>query len=394
MSGVREGAISWNFSKVKKEGKRLGFKILSTEYKNNSEKLEWKHIPCGHEFFATWANIYNNKQGCARCSQHILPTQDDCIKLIRDSGYLLMDDKVYSSSKTKMKLMHINESCDNHIFYVTWSNFSKSNGTRCPKCFGKNRLTIEFCRDFSKSLGYDVLSEEYFNLKTKLKFLHVSCKSIFEMTWGNFFHNEQRCPTCQRDKRRYTYKKNKIIKNGSVKDVFPELAKEWSSKNEKSPSEFSIGSPERIWWKCDKHGDFLTPIFYRTYKKTGCPSCNSSKGEISISNYLNKVIGIENYFREYKIKNAIVSKMKFDFFIPSLKLIIEYDGIAHFKPIRFGGVSEEEAKENLKSQKKRDRIKNKFCKKENYNLLRISYLEFSDIESILEKTLKNLLNYE
>ena len=98
----------------------------------------------------------------------------------------------------------------------------------------------------------------------------------------------------------------------------------------------------------------------------------------------------EKTFRDCKNE----SYLPFDFYIPSLNILIEYDGIAHFKPIRFGGISEEEAKENLKSQKKRDRIKNKFCKKENYNLLRISYLEFNDVELILEKTLKNLLVIE
>jgi len=66
----------------------------------------------------------------------------------------------------------------------------------------------------------------------------------------------------------------------------------------------------------------------------------------------------------------------------------EFDGRQHFEPVTFGGVSIERAKENLKSQKKRDKVKDRFCKNNNICLIRISYKEVEKIETILSKKLK------
>lgn len=62
-------------------------------------------------------------------------------------------------------------------------------------------------------------------------------------------------------------------------------------------------------------------------------------------------------------------------------ILIEFDGIRHFKPIEFfGGV-----KEHIKTKIK-DNLKSKYAKDNNIKLLRISYKELYNINSILEKT--------
>ena len=70
-----------------------------------------------------------------------------------------------------------------------------------------------------------------------------------------------------------------------------------------------------------------------------------------------------------------VNKLKFDFYVSSLNLLIEYDGEYHYKPL-FG-------QKNLDDQITRDNIKNQYCKSKKINLLRISYLEKENIEKIL-----------
>lgn len=72
----------------------------------------------------------------------------------------------------------------------------------------------------------------------------------------------------------------------------------------------------------------------------GCPKCNKSHGEKFIENFLNKR-NLE-YVSQYPINidKTINSsgKAHIDFYIPSLNLAIEYNGIQHYKPVeRFGG---------------------------------------------------------
>ena len=65
------------------------------------------------------------------------------------------------------------------------------------------------------------------------------------------------------------------------------------------------------------------------------------------------------------------------------RLFIEYDGKQHFEPVTFGGISQEKAEQNFLTSQHRDKIKNDFCKDNNYPLLRIKYDQFGDIPKLL-----------
>jgi hypothetical protein len=108
-----------------------------------------------------------------------------------------------------------------------------------------------------------------------------------------------------------------------------------------------------------------------------------SKGEISIEKYLieNKI----SYQRQYKIEDCRnILPLPFDFYLPELNILIEYDGKQHFESIDlFGGEIE------FKKRKKNDDIKNKYCKKNKIPLLRIPY--FEDVDLKLNDYLKSYL---
>ena len=73
--------------------------------------------------------------------------------------------------------------------------------------------------------------------------------------------------------------------------------------------------------------------------------------------------------------------MPFDFYVPSINLLIEFDGKQHYEPLSFfGGI---EAFEKLKTN---DKIKNDYCEDNYINLIRIKYDE-DNIESILKGTI-------
>lgn len=115
--------------------------------------------------------------------------------------------------------------------------------------------------------------------------------------------------------------------------------------------------------------------------KRSCPKCNESKGEKEISKVLNKY-NIK-YNMEYKFEDCkFYNTLPFDFYLPKHNICIEYDGKQHFEIIDyFGGF------DRFVTQIIRDSIKNIYCRDNNIKLIRISYLDFNNIEEILVKEL-------
>jgi len=74
-----------------------------------------------------------------------------------------------------------------------------------------------------------------------------------------------------------------------------------------------------------------------------------------------------------------------------LYCLIEYDGEQHYRPVNFGGMSDEKALNNLEKTKKHDQIKNNYCKKNNIKLIRIPYWESNNYKNILNDELKEII---
>lgn len=101
-----------------------------------------------------------------------------------------------------------------------------------------------------------------------------------------------------------------------------------------------------------------------------CGCRRSSKWEIFISEYLRSLnINFEFQKRFQDCRNLQGSDMlPFDFYIENINTIIEYDGLHHFKPIKYWG-----GEEKFKITKRNDEIKDKYCKEKGINLIRIPY---------------------
>lgn len=54
---------------------------------------------------------------------------------------------------------------------------------------------------------------------------------------------------------------------------YPNLALEWSDKNERPPSEYTSGSSQIMWWRCVRGHEWKTTINSRTTGGTGCEAC-------------------------------------------------------------------------------------------------------------------------
>lgn len=140
---------------------------------------------------------------------------------------------------------------------------------------------------------------------------------------------------------------------------------------------------------CPTHGEFeIHPNDHQ--QGQGCPDCCSSTGETMISRILSEMsISFETQKKYVGCKNVL--QLPFDFYLPDYNLLIEYDGIQHFQPIkRFGGDF------GFDRVKKTDNIKNNFCFKNGINLLRIPYTEIKNLESVISNAInknKELLTH-
>jgi len=181
-------------------------------------------------------------------------------------------------------------------------------------------------------------------------------------------------------------------KNNLSKDIFIERSN-IIHQNKYDYSKFNyINNREASIIICPEHGEFNQRPEKHLIGQ-GCPVCYRnilSKGEKFIRNYL---ISKKIKFDEQKVIPG--TKLKMDFFLPSLNMCIEYDGIQHFEPrSRFGG------EEEFSIQKSRDLRKNDYCKNNSIKLIRISYKDYNKLDAILGdilneniKSFKEFINY-
>ena len=280
--------------------------------------------------------------------------------------YLLLGG--YLDAHTKMLIKH--NLCQNE-YEVVWNNFQS--GRRCPKCFGNDKLNNEEIdkRMFELTKNEYVRIGNYVNNSTKMLVRHNLCKNEYEVPWGHF-RGGYRCPRCSGVERLNNRKIDKRMLE-LVGNEYIRLGRYLNAHTKMLIKHNLCGNEYEVKWNNFKTG-------------RRCPKCNESKGEKEISDILNS-LGIkytsQKRFPECKHKKTL----PFDFYIhnKNTKLLIEFDGMQHYEPIKhFGG------EEKLKLTQLRDSIKNKFAKENNIPLLRISYLEEEDIENIVMNKLKEL----
>lgn len=255
---------------------------------------------------------------------------------------------------------------DEHIWLARPSNILHGKG--CPRCAGNLQLTNEEYIARLKEANPNILPlAEYVSANTPILHQCLIDGYIWETT--PYCALQGGCPKCA----------------GNIKKTHSEYVLELSIKN---PYIEAIGryinSKTPILHRCKIDGYEWKIAPSNVLCGQGCPQCQESNGERQIRYWLEKHNCLYIYqktFAECKHKKAL----PFDFYLPDLNVLIEYDGQQHFKPIDFAGKGEEWAVEQLKITQHRDEIKNQYCANNNIKLLRIPY--FKNIEEELEKFL-------
>ena len=243
-----------------------------------------------------------------------------------------------------------------------------TNGSGCPKCaiyFKANKLRENKENFVSKANLIHSNRYDYSNVfyETTHKKIEIICNKH-----GSYFQTPAHhlkgsgCPKC-------------VNKNVTTEDFIIKARKVHGNKFSYD-NVIYINQNELININCPIHGVFnQKPKDH--LRGVNCPFCYDSKGENKIKDLLdNSKIG---YIRNKTFDGCEhKAKLKYDFYLPELNILIEFDGIQHFKPISYFG-----GKKEFNDLKIRDDIKNKYAKINSIKLIRIKYNE----------NVENKLNY-
>jgi uncharacterized Zn-finger protein len=144
-------------------------------------------------------------------------------------------------------------------------------------------------------------------------------------------------------------------------------------------------------YKCSTNGDLQRHI------ETCTGASNISSGEFKMIECF-KELGFyedEHYIHDSTFSELTTScgkRLRFDFMFINHKRVFEFDGIQHFIPQRFGGISQEQAEENFQKIVENDKLKDDFCKNNGYKMVRISYKDYPNILSILHCELMDIMD--
>lgn len=273
----------------------------------------------------------------------------------------------YVNKNTKIEMIHY--SCGNTFMKNPHDVVAKSSG--CPYCNGnKHALYNEQWVIDNVPEKYEYISG-YTKMSEKCLFKCKECKTEFLQFPSRLINEKIFGCNCSQTKKK------------THEDFLKELGEDCLSEYE--ILEEYINTDTAIQFKHIDCGTIfkITPYrFIYRHNKKYCPLCyyKKSTGELLITQYLNK--NKIDFQKEFIFPRLPLKR--FDFYLPSYNLCIEYDGEQHFHPVPFFG-GEEEYKERQES----DSIKNQFCLDNNIPLIRIPYYEQDSIEKILHEILKN-----
>lgn len=178
--GVRK-----TIEEVRLSFEREGYTLLSKEYINCKTKLEYE-CPKGHRHLITWTSWQQGKR-CPSCSINARLDIDFLRRAFESEGYKLLS-RTYKNNKQLLEYK-----CPNgHIHKIKWNDWV--DGHRCYFCLGNVKPEFEVVKTAFESEGYTLVSTNYINAITKLKYI---CNNghTGSITWCGW-RRGRRCAEC------------------------------------------------------------------------------------------------------------------------------------------------------------------------------------------------------
>ena len=337
---------------------------LITEYTNITSF--YKIICKIHGEFLQRGHSHLQGYGCSKCAKEYrtMDTEEFIRRAVSFHGNRYNYTKVhYRRINEKVEII-----CPQHGSFWMKPNTHLSQKSGCPVCSKnianeKKKMSqedfIKKAKDVHKNI-YDYSEVKYLSSTEKVNIKCTVCKNFFKQKPSVHLQGVG-CPYC---KGTYLY---------NSKEAFIKKAKNiHGNKYDYSKVDYkNCMTPVEV--KCPTHGFFYVKPNHHISSKSGCPFCRSSKREENCRIFFEER-GIP-FRRQVQFKDCRYKRiLKFDFGLytinNNLVLLLEIDGRQHTSSIDFFG-----GKKGLDYSKKRDSIKDRYCKEKGISLYRISYLD-------------------
>lgn len=371
----------FTYEEIKQEFEDRGYILLTTHKLKTTEKYEYicpTHQEQGSQFI-DWAHFYNHGQGCRFCGRE----KCDAARrkdLSTYNGKELAESKGFEYVDTSRHdgKIWVQFICPRHREYGVQEmpyNNMKRVVVGCQHCIGRNDdESIVVAEMYAANPNIKML-EPYQGRTKRVKMVCTvhqveSTKTPAEVISG------RGCIQCGLEKL--------TIQSRTPQDVF--IKELYDKYNNIDLVGGYISKSEYADFHCKTCGSEWTDM--PTYVLSrGCPRCNGRSVETQVGEILQQYK--INYIPQYSFDDCRDKrKLPFDYYLPQCNILIEYDGEQHYKPVNFGGISDDEAQENLKVTQQHDAIKTNYCQEHNIPLIRIPYWEKNNLENVLISSLK------
>lgn len=302
--------------------------------------------------------------------------------------------------KEESKYSELLVKCHKHDVVFNWRSSRIGKNLGCRKCQsekiskGKTKDLKSFQDDINKVFGFrnktNTPNVEYLpNLdwKAKERCKYFRCNEhneTYEQNISSAKKGHLGCKKCINIKRREKVKNKTNYEEFKIKgrEIHHNL---YIYPRSDSVNYLNVNSKVRVHCKrCDDPKGFWVDYAHHIWRSQGCPCSQGSKGENIIKGYLEKK-NLE-FEQQYKINGDL---HKYDFFVNKYSLLIEYDGVQHFRDVDI-------FKRKIEENRTKDLFKNELAKSKGLTLVRISF-EFyksQDIITELEDVLNNFEKYK
>ena len=360
---------------TKEHGTRYGYSLVNDpiNLKSNVD------IVCSiHGVFTQIAGDHMRGSGCSKCAGLFPLTEEEFLRqsCIIHNNFYGYGKFVFIDAKTKGIII-----CPEH---GDFSQVPKTHlkGSGCPEC-GRKKANLSLTTPFAKFKAdafamrpneFEYFEEEYKNKHIPTKIRCIKHNHIFYQTPKSHLYGSQ-CPICEYENNPNTSPKSH---EQYLKDVYEVHGDHFIYNTEyKSAHEY-------ISILCKDCETTFDQLAYVHLQGSGCPICKLSIGEKSIRLYLERNnIG---YIKQKTFDDCRSPKnrmLKYDFYIPHIKLLIEFDGKQHYELSNIRGYKT--TQDELDRTRIHDSIKNEYSKSNNIKLLRIPYWDTNKIPTILKE---------
>lgn len=118
----------------------------------------------------------------------------------------------------------------------------------------------------------------------------------------------------------------------SLAGYCPELVKQWSSDNDRTPREVSYNSKYKAAWVCEKGHEWMSAVYQRVIDiRRGfgdCPQCSlggTSRAEQDVADFASSILPDDAVV--LRNDRALIKPYELDIYLPEYSLAIEYNGI-------------------------------------------------------------------